>query len=299
MILGKDYQTFLRKGAPEPQAVSAAPAPGPDRKAGTLKIPSTPLVKTNVLKASTRRSPLNGALDTFAADGVVSAPADELGASQIPELFRSVRAPALTPERKLREEAPKVPPQKTTSSANRWVQQMYIEAEKWAPRWACEARMQAQDWWTRERLGRVVEGSLPNRKMDILAIECAWLLFSAVFLPFLTSHLCVHMLREIALCAFTCASLNEDRYGVVQRDIPRILESFTSFLQAIEEYQAHLNATFASKYPSAAAPEEMAKLSKKEVVEVEREREEMVKAGEVLSEVGDGEYLSCPFAHVD
>jgi len=34
----------------------------------------------------------------------------------------------------------------------------------------------------------------------------------------------------------TCASLREDQYGVVQRDIPRILELLLSFLSAIEEY---------------------------------------------------------------
>lgn len=39
----------------------------------------------------------------------------------------------------------------------------------------------------------------------------------------------------------TCASLTEDQYGVVQRDIPRILETFLSFLSAIEEYRVQVH----------------------------------------------------------
>lgn len=37
-------------------------------------------------------------------------------------------------------------------------------------------------------------------------------------------------------------SLEEDSYGVVQRDIPRVLEAMLSFLSALEEYQTDLNA---------------------------------------------------------
>ena len=60
-----------------------------------------------------------------------------------------------------------------------------------------------------------------------------------------------------------CASLSEDKYGVVQRDIPRILEAMLSFLSALEEYQVELNAS--------SAP-----------------REELEKAGDVLAVLVDG-----------
>jgi nucleoporin NDC1 len=37
-----------------------------------------------------------------------------------------------------------------------------------------------------------------------------------------------------------CASLTEDRYGVVQRDIPRILEALLAFLTALEDAQKEI-----------------------------------------------------------
>jgi Nucleoporin protein Ndc1-Nup len=37
-----------------------------------------------------------------------------------------------------------------------------------------------------------------------------------------------------------CASLTEDRYGVVQRDIPRILEALLAFLTALEDVQREI-----------------------------------------------------------
>ena len=42
------------------------------------------------------------------------------------------------------------------------------------------------------------------------------------------------------LSRLVCASLTEDRYGVVQRDIPRILEALLLFLTALEEVQKEI-----------------------------------------------------------
>jgi hypothetical protein len=39
------------------------------------------------------------------------------------------------------------------------------------------------------------------------------------------------------LSRLVCASLTEDRYGVGQRDIPRILEALLVFLTALEDVQ--------------------------------------------------------------
>ncbi|TCD63234.1 hypothetical protein EIP91_005819 [Steccherinum ochraceum] len=270
LVLGNDYQTFLRKGAPEPK-VEAPKAAISGKQSAKLNVPSTPLVKTNVLKASTaaKHSPLKSALETLAADGVVTAAADE-GAAQLPELFRSIIAP-VTPQ-KPPEEAPKpkeisrtmaVSPSRLTEKTMARVQS---GLNRYAPSWVGEVRERIYGWWTRERLSRVVEGSLPNRKVDALAVE--------------------------SICALTCASLDEDRFGVVQRDIPRIIESLISFLLAIESQQASLQSS--SKYPT--TPEEMAKLSPKEIVYAEKEREELVRAGEVLSEVGDA--LKAGLVHI-
>jgi len=66
-------------------------------------------------------------------------------------------------------------------------------------------------WWTKDRLKNVVEGTVPRRETDALIVE--------------------------VLTNLACASLKEDRYGVVQRDLPKILEAFLSFLGALEDYR--------------------------------------------------------------
>ena len=43
------------------------------------------------------------------------------------------------------------------------------------------------------------------------------------------------------LSRLVCASLTEDRYGVVQRDIPRILEALLAFLIALEDAQKEIS----------------------------------------------------------
>jgi len=42
------------------------------------------------------------------------------------------------------------------------------------------------------------------------------------------------------LSRLVCASLTEDRYGVMQRDIPRILEALLVFLTAVEDAQKEI-----------------------------------------------------------
>ncbi|KAJ7016046.1 hypothetical protein C8F04DRAFT_1166681 [Mycena alexandri] len=70
--------------------------------------------------------------------------------------------------------------------------------------------------WKKERKGREVRGWVPRGEV---IVECVGVL----------THL-------------TTASLAEDRFGVVQRDIPRILEALVAFLVAIEDAQAQLRA---------------------------------------------------------
>jgi nucleoporin NDC1 len=47
----------------------------------------------------------------------------------------------------------------------------------------------------------------------------------------------------IVLAGFTIASLEEDAYGVLQKDIPKILEAFTSYLIMLENYAVELQAS--------------------------------------------------------
>jgi nucleoporin NDC1 len=91
------------------------------------------------------------------------------------------------------------------------------------------------------------------------------------------------------LTHLTCASLTEDRYGVVQRDIPRILEALLSFLSAIEDYQAGIDAKY--KLP---ADEELSGtgMSAKDIEARVLIRIEVVKAGEALSDLAGGMSLT-------
>jgi nucleoporin NDC1 len=78
----------------------------------------------------------------------------------------------------------------------------------------------------------------------------------------------------------TCASLDEDRFGVVQRDIPKILEALLSYLTAIEDFQAEVRA----KLP----PSEDDQLSPAELDERMRLQVQVEKAEEIINVVGEG-----------
>jgi len=91
---------------------------------------------------------------------------------------------------------------------------------------------------------------------------------------------------DAVLSHLTCASLTEDRYGVVQWDIPKILEALLSFLSTIEGYQMEINALYTAPTPDQ-------QLSAKELEEKEALREEVDKAGDILGLVGGGELLLC------
>jgi len=73
--------------------------------------------------------------------------------------------------------------------------------------------------------------------------------------------------------------LTEDRYGVVQRDIPKILEAMVSLLSAIEEYQAEIDAQ-TPRPQSEPTPKEQALVAL---------AVEATKSREILSYMDDGE----------
>ncbi len=95
--------------------------------------------------------------------------------------------------------------------------------------------------------------------------------------------------RCAVLCRLACASLTEDAYGVVQRDIPRIVEALLAFLTALEDYQAELNAKYA--LPPA---DVLGSLSAKEIAERETLAMEAARASEVCGVVTHGECLPFP-----
>ncbi|KAG1856374.1 nucleoporin protein Ndc1-Nup [Suillus subalutaceus] len=256
--LGQDYQTFLRRGAPITPPVAVAPAiPKPKDP------PSTPLIRKAIFKAP-RQSPLASMLDSVSSDSELSKAATAVAgemeerASQmhIPELFRSV-----APSSVAAPAANAVLAKPTSSIISSFIAQVESHSRDLfvgrCPAWLKESAITWNEWFYRERLNKVVEVCLPNRELDALIIE--------------------------ALSRFVCASLSEDRYGVVQRDIPRILEAFVSFLSAIEEYQIEVNAKYTPP-----TPDELSQGDTKILEEKEMMRLEVARAGDVLVVVSDG-----------
>ena len=86
-----------------------------------------------------------------------------------------------------------------------------------------------------------------------------------------------------ALSHLVCVSLVEDQFGVVQRDIPQILEALTSFLHAVEQYHAEVNAKHALPILH-----ESETPSPKELLERECRQLELEKAQETLVDVREG-----------
>lgn len=73
---------------------------------------------------------------------------------------------------------------------------------------------------------------------------------------------------------------------MVQRDIPRILEAFLSFLTALEEYHAEVTKLYVPP-----TPDEITQGDLKVLREKERTRVEVARATEVIGIVADGMFL--------
>ncbi|OJA18737.1 hypothetical protein AZE42_12235 [Rhizopogon vesiculosus] len=273
--LGQDYQTFLRRGASTaPITVAAPAAPKPKDP------PSTPLIRRDIFKAP-QRSPLGTVLDSVASDSKLSKAAEavvgevEERSSQmhIPELFRSVVSSSVAaPAANVVSAIP------TPSIISGLIAQLEARSRDLVmgscPVWMKEMAIKWNEWFYRERLNKVVEVCVPNRELDALIIEGTTIFF----------HQNIRRLMLVtALSHLVCTSLSEDRYGVVQRDIPRILEAFLSFLSAIEEYQVEVNAKYIPP-----TPEELSQGNAKILEGKETIRIEVARAGEVLSVVSDG-----------
>ncbi|KAF8550767.1 hypothetical protein OG21DRAFT_1499585 [Imleria badia] len=258
--LGNDYQTFLRKGAPAPANVLAPAIP-----TKTAQPPSTPLLRKEIYKAP-QQSPISKVLNTFASDSdllkAAEAVASEVGTrvveAPIPELFRSASSPPVA--------APPPPPTTAATATpqpdfigtyiSRAKAQCQSLVVKYTPPWCQDVVAQWDTWWSRDRMNKVTEKCLPNRDLDALIVE--------------------------VLAGLVCASLTEDRYGVVQRDIPRILEAFLSFLTALEEH--HVEVTKLYVPPT---PDEITEGDLKVLREKERTRVEVAKATEAIGIVAD------------
>ncbi|KJA18284.1 hypothetical protein HYPSUDRAFT_45462 [Hypholoma sublateritium FD-334 SS-4] len=251
LVLDNDYQTFLRRGAPAP--VVAAPAPVRLTAIATPAIATpTPLLRQRVFKASVG-SPGEAALDAFASDGPLSKAIDiSASATHVPELFRSVEHTVVAP---IADETKKSV-KNVADIGSKWKGKAAALASTievdYLPVRVKDVYGAVSDWMTRKRESRIVEASLPFWEMDIIVFEA---------LTFLTS-----------------ASFTEDRYGVVQRDIPKILETLVLFMSAVEQYQGELSAQSQALPVTASA---------KEMEDQKTRLVEIVRAKEILGQVGD------------
>lgn len=275
-MLGRDYQHFLRRGQPEPTPVPVAIISAEPPK---IPFPAThkPIFKKNIYQKQ-KESPMKNVVESLAADGSFIKALDEgAEATHLPEIFRSVEKtiiPAPVKAEVLRnvEEA-----QSFFGTINDRIRAMSSNLlSKVAPEFIYSFSAGAQKWWSEERTSKIVENCLSFRELDVVITESESFLFG--FSKELN-------LIYSALSHLVCASLTEDRYGVVQRDIPRILEAFLSYLDALESYQA----TVSSLYDP---PEQGIVLPPADLAKSEELRMEIEKANEALSFLADGKLHS-------
>ncbi|EFI26696.1 hypothetical protein CC1G_15467 [Coprinopsis cinerea okayama7 len=298
LLLGEDYQRLLRRGAPPPPpeptaTTSATPLTGKKLVEGVeerINATPVPLLRRSILRnqsSSVIGSPGEVVLDQLASDGPIAQAVDKSAeAAHLPDLFKSVSSPLSKSILKPVAEAVPVPAppvpsagliKKARTGICNAVKKSFNEQ---APPQLKDEVDQFVRWWTMDRVSRLVDASLPMRELDVVVIE--------------------------VLTKLVCASLEEDRYGVVQRDIPKILESLLSFLQAVEDYQAEIVKKYSppplpSTQPRGAGSgsfetsdggqeqgEEEAGPTKKELEERRAMEAELEKATDLLGYVGDG-----------
>ncbi|KAF8310474.1 hypothetical protein DL93DRAFT_2084475 [Clavulina sp. PMI_390] len=269
LILGRDYQTLLRRGA-SPPSLKSMPAPTP-APAPSAAVPETPAKKprasvmikpggASVFRPAVPASPSAATtakiVDSFASDGAATSVLGGLvdGATtalgEIPSIFlREGGSAASSSTASGSTVATKRPSSlaASVSSLDRVVKE--VEA---APKRSKEAAMRVLSdvdsailkrlplpvrfwlsdvrwWWNGSAVERV-KGVLRGRKVDLWIIE--------------------------SLSYLTAFSLEEDAYGVVQRDVPRVLEALLAFTVALEAYTKELQEETLKSHPLSELSEE-------------------------------------------
>jgi len=171
LLLGHDYQLFLRRGQSLPPSDDPVPSKVVFQPTSLVATP-TPLLRQKVFR-STQESPVQAALNALGADGPI-AKAVEAGAeaTRVPELFRSVEARILSTP--VAEEAKKnVDSAKTIASRLKGesTSLMTTYVTRYTPELLKEGCRQMLDWWERERTSKVVQACLPFRELDVVVIE--------------------------------------------------------------------------------------------------------------------------------
>ncbi|KAJ7182968.1 nucleoporin protein Ndc1-Nup-domain-containing protein [Mycena crocata] len=271
VLVGREYQVLVGRGvAKPPPTPSAAPAPAlslsPPPVPANTPVKATPLRKENIFAPKKGPGSPGARVGAALASGGALEGVVEGLAGEMPEI------PISMP----------VVPSLGAVAASVWtgVKQMGGGALDWrgyVPVWAVRlgekaVRVSVPRAWTVERKGRAVRGWVPRGEVCVEAIG-------------VLSHL-------------TCASLTEDRFGVVQRDIPRVLEALCAFLGAVEEAVEGLrpagagadtqSADTSTDGPEAGAAEvEKTEEQKRKAQELAEEAADLDQAREVLGDVAD------------
>ncbi|KAJ7344048.1 nucleoporin protein Ndc1-Nup [Mycena albidolilacea] len=293
ILLGREYAVLVSRGAPvgaTPSiSASASAAASPSAFAGmgtgstpnaspspSVLVPTLTPLKKNIFAPKTPASP--GARVGTAIEGLIAATA-----SPAPPPPAHAHAPPKheqlqkhTPQVKwqLRPLLEAVLPMVPALPVPGWVK---VALESAGEVLEAVGRAGLPAAWTRKRKGREAAGWVPRREV------------------------CVEVVG--VLTHLTCASLTEDRFGVVQRDIPRILEALLAFLAEVETAQAALRPkpaempeaekevlAFLGEVEKKMEGEEGQKKAEERALQKEREREEAIhleEARTVLGEVGD------------
>ncbi|KAG8934157.1 hypothetical protein FRC01_004797 [Tulasnella sp. 417] len=234
LVLGKDYQTILNRGKPAAPPKPATTAPLPPAPPGASIPPRTPSKLQKAQYAPLQRSPTEKILDGLE----YSVHAADAALSHIPKIIDQGKQLSRSISGRLGQSTSATPaPPTTSTSAPSSAAPLtpYAIVQRGSALGAqalddANAQLPTQLRWFIKGVGsgvrhiyadigeettdRKIDMIVPNLELDVWAIK--------------------------ALCNFTAASFAEDPYGIVQRDIPRILEALLLLKQALEESIAEL-----------------------------------------------------------
>ncbi|KAF8344846.1 hypothetical protein F5887DRAFT_1200816 [Amanita rubescens] len=255
-----------------PQPSDAAKKAGPTTR--------TPIKFVGQQQRPSWATPARAVAECLASDGplarAVEEGTDEVEevVAKVPELFRSALRSS-TPAK--REGAPLPAAAAVKQNGDGGVFNKWVEDFKKA------TRDRVKGWIMRSvRVHKLVENGVPNKDLDLVVFD-------------MLSH-------------YVCASLTEDQYGVVQRDIPKILEAMVRFLRELDKWRAEISVASSSPASGTAAtanvspfnstttattatttdsPSRPANANSKSKEDQQAE-EERAKANAILTELSDG-----------
>ena len=224
--LGHSYRNLQRRGKPKAAAASAGPASTSASRPPAKDVHAAPIIREPAFKPT-----VTTMVERLATGSLFTPPA--IKAPALPQLSPAVVKAATAAVSEVPQILQqKLPGQVTHTAA--LVKAKSVQAEQavvQAKSAVVKAEKTAIDWWQtltpasvarsagfqhlfRPQLSADLARCLPNADIDIAAVN--------------------------ALGALVMASLHEDQYGVVQGDIPKIVEAFVLYTDAVEAYITEL-----------------------------------------------------------